>query len=106
MEPITPTAACDSLHVSYKNCVVPIFASNCYVCHGSNAAANTMRLDSFPVLKEYLTIYYHNDSIYGSKFYHTINYAPGVLHMPPSAKMSAADIYTIKKWIDAGAPEN
>jgi hypothetical protein len=58
------------------------------------------------LLKTYLNYYYHNDSIYGSKFMREINQQSGVLVMPPSYKMSDSDILVIKYWIDRGAPDN
>jgi hypothetical protein len=100
---------CDSIHVSYQSCVKPIFVSNCYGCHSDSASEGgtiAFDIENFTLLKTYLNYYYHNDSVYGSKFMREINQQSGVLIMPPTYKMSDSDILIIKYWIANGAPDN
>jgi mono/diheme cytochrome c family protein len=100
---------CDSLHASYKNCVKPIFVANCYSCHSDTASQGgtiAFDIENFVQLKNYLNYYYHNDSIYGSKFLREINQQTGVLQMPPSYKIEDSDIAIVRYWIANGAPDN
>ena len=107
--PSVKGAVCDSTHISYQTCVKPIFISNCYACHSDTASQGgtiAFDIENFAQLKTYLNYYYHNDSIYGSKFMREINQQSGVLVMPPSYKMPDSSINIIRYWIAAGAPEN
>lgn len=100
---------CDSLHVSYKHCIKPILILHCYDCHSdsvSQGGSLGFDVENFTTLKTYLSYYYHNDSIYGSKFMREIRHQSGVLVMPPSYEMPDSSIALIKYWIDLGAPEN
>jgi hypothetical protein len=97
------------VHVSYTSCIKPIFITHCYDCHSdsvSQGGSLGFDIENFTLLKTYLTYYYHNDSIYGSKFMREINHQQGVLVMPPSYKMPDSSIVLIKYWIELGAPEN
>jgi hypothetical protein len=100
---------CDSLSISYLNCVLPVFRSYCYRCHSDSASQNgsiAFDIENFNSLKTYLTYYYHGDSIYGSKFMRAINYQSGVLVMPPSNKIPDTLIARIRYWVESGAPYN
>ena len=113
-EPI-PTPAnhnsviCDTLNVKYSTCVQPIFKNNCYQCHSDSASQHgviAFDIENFTSLKFYLNNYYHNDSIYGSKFMSVIGYRLGVVHMPPDYQMPATEIGVVQKWVDNGALDN
>jgi len=93
------TAACNTpATVSYAQHVLPILQSSCYACHsgaapGGNIAMGTYSADNALAL---------NGKLYGS-----ISWAPGYAAMPlGGSKLSACNIELIKKWIDAGAPNN
>jgi hypothetical protein len=107
---LVPTGlTCDTLHVSYRSCIKPIFVTHCYDCHSdsvSQGGSLGFDVENFTTLKTYLTYYYHNDSIYGSKFMRAISHQQGVLVMPPSYQMPDSSIALIKYWIELGAPEN
>ena len=105
------TVSCDTINISYVCTIKPILGSNCYSCHSSSASDSgkvALDLENFSSLKNYLKLFYRNDSIYGSKFYHVIMQAQLVIPMPPApqAKLSDTDIRFIKKWLNSGAPEN
>ena len=107
--PASARTICDSVHVSYQTCIKPIFISNCYSCHSdiaSQSGSVGFDIENFSLLKTYLSYYYHNDSIYGSKFMREINQQSGVLIMPPSYKMPDSSIALIRYWIANGAPDN
>jgi hypothetical protein len=100
--------ACDTLHVSYLKSVKPIFINNCYSCHSTavTSATNGFDMEDFTSLKDYLTIPYSNDGIYGSKFSHAINQQGYLLYMPPTYKLSPCELAIIGKWIKQGAPND
>jgi len=96
------------LNVSYTKQVKVTLENNCYSCH-STAVTSTgggLDLENFNSLKNYLNYQYHQDSIYGSKFYHIIDQTGLVPYMPPTGKLSFCELREIKIWINAGAPAN
>jgi hypothetical protein len=99
---------CDTLHVTYSKSVKPIFINNCYSCHSTavTSASSGFDMENFASLKDYLTLTYANDGIYGSKFSHAINQQGYLLYMPPTYKLTSCELAIIGKWINAGAPEN
>ena len=100
---------CDTSNISYQLCVKPIFKNYCYPCHSDSASQNgniAFDIENFNSLKNYLTLYYHNDSIYGSKFLNEIEQTPGIIHMPPTGKVPEVDISIINKWLENTGPYN
>ncbi|MBS1508025.1 MAG: hypothetical protein JSS79_15395 [Bacteroidetes bacterium] len=99
---------CDSVNVTYTKSVKPIFINNCYSCHSTavTSATNGFDMENFASLKDYLTISYAGDGIYGSKFSHAIHQQGYLLYMPPTYKLNNCELGTIDKWIKAGAPNN
>ena len=104
----TSPTGCDTIHVSYSQSIVPILQDNCYSCHSTALTDSTggLNLEKYTSLKQYLNYYYHNDSIYGSKFIHIIKQTIGVIPMPPSGKLSDCDIAKVNSWLNDGAPSN
>ncbi len=102
------TVSCDTLQVSYSCLVVPVLREYCYACHSTAVTASQggLDLEDFGSLKNYLHNYYHNDSIYGSKFIHIIQESVGVSPMPPSGRLPGSDIRCLTRWIQEGAPQN
>lgn len=102
-------AVCDTLNASYAACIKPVFKTYCYQCHSDSASQNgtiAFDIETFSSLKFYLNNYYHNDSIYGSKFYHIIAQTPGVIRMPPTGKLPDEDLTVVLHWLQRGAPQN
>ena len=100
---------CDTTHISYRLCIKPVFLNYCYACHSDSASQNgniAFDIEDFSSLKNYLTLYYHNDSIYGSKLLNEIEQTPGIIHMPPTGKLPDHDVLLVKKWLANSAPEN
>ena len=108
--PVNPNnLICDTLSIKYSTCVQPVFKTNCYQCHSDSASQNgtiAFDMETFSQLKVYLNNYYHNDSIYGSKFMSVIGYRLGVVHMPPDYELPQAEIDIIQNWINKGALNN
>jgi hypothetical protein len=84
--------------VSYNVNVVPILQRECIACHSAAIANGNIRLDN------YQTVY---ANVANNKLYGSISWTGGVSPMPKGgAKISQCNIDIIKKWIDAGAPNN
>jgi hypothetical protein len=94
---------CDSTisTVSYSNHIVPILNNSCGLnssCHGNNAVSNvdlTSYNDVYAVSQGYL-------------LWHVVNWTTNYSKMPKGSqtKISDCNIALIRKWIDAGAPNN
>ncbi len=84
--------------VSYSSKVVPILTTQCYSCHVGASAGGGIVMGTHATDKATAV----NGKLFGS-----INHSSGFSPMPKSAaKMNACDIAAIKKWIDAGSPNN
>ncbi|HEY1380275.1 MAG TPA: PSD1 and planctomycete cytochrome C domain-containing protein [Gemmataceae bacterium] len=102
-----PAAAPAAGSVDYIRDVRPILAKNCYQCHGLKAQKAGLRVDTVAALKE------GGDSgpavVPGksadSLLIRAVTGADGVTPMPlKRPALSAAQVATLKAWIDAGAP--
>ena len=84
--------------VSYAQKVVPILQSSCYGCHAGTSPSGNQLMGSYAADKAMAQ---------SGKLMGTINHAAGFSPMPKSAaKLSNCKIATIKKWVDAGMPNN
>lgn len=100
-ELLYPTSAgsCDTTsEISYSAKVVPILTTQCYSCHIGLSAGGGIVMGTHASDKAIAV----NGKLFG-----TINYASGFSPMPKGApKMNVCDIAIIKKWVDAGSPNN
>jgi hypothetical protein len=100
-ELLYPSAAgsCDTtVAVSYSSKVVPILTTQCYSCHIGGGAGGGIVMGTHITDKAIAV----NGKLYGS-----INHSAGFSPMPKGTpKMSVCDIAIIKKWVDAGSPNN
>lgn len=100
------SAAAQTVQVDYTREVAPIFAKNCYACHGPLMQTSGFRLDD-PAAA--LKGGYSGPSILpgnsaGSPLVQRISAAKGVPVMPPGSKgLSAEQVEIIRRWIDQGA---
>ncbi len=93
-----PNAVCDSTNVTYSLKIAPIIQEHCLSCHAqSSSLGGGVVLEGYDNLKSYAN---------GGLLVGTISYAIGFTAMPASGKMSDCNIALIKKWVDAGAPNN
>ena len=95
--------ACDSTVsvVSYTNHIVPILNNSCGTansCHGNNSTSNIN-------LSNYNGVYAMSQ---GYLLFHVVAWTPNYSKMPKGSqvKISDCNIALIRKWIDAGAPNN
>jgi len=94
-----PQMPCDtSFAVSYTQHIVPIISQNCNICHASNV-----------ILGGIITEGYSNLSALASsgRLLGVITHSSGFSPMPQGGnKLRDCDITTIRRWIDAGFPNN
>jgi mono/diheme cytochrome c family protein len=91
-------SACDSVTVTYNNTIKPIIATKCQGCHSSSAPAGGFDFSQYSVLK--------NKALDG-RLWGSVNHFPGFSPMPKNGnKLSTCELTQIRKWIDAGAPNN
>lgn len=90
---------CDTATVvKYSTTVLPIITASCYSCHSGLFPSGAIRLDTYPDLR----VHALNGRLYG-----TITHNGSYPAMPRDApKLSDCKIASIKRWIDAGAPNN
>jgi hypothetical protein len=93
------TVACDTTAVvSYSQKIVPLFQQQCYSCHLTASMGGGILMGSYAADKAIAV----NGKLYGS-----VSYASGFSPMPKGAnKMTSCQLALVKKWIDAGAPNN
>lgn len=92
------SSACDSTQFTYTARVKPILQTHCLGCHsGAAASGGYVPLDTYDGVKE--------QALFGALF-SSINHS-GANPMPQNgAKLSDCKIAVIRKWIEAGAPNN
>lgn len=95
--------------VSFKNDLIPIFASNCAIasCHSGSRPEGNLNLEAsvayiqiIRVSRDYLNI----SKPFDSQLYNSLT-SPANL-MPPSGKMPDCKIDLIMKWMGQGARNN
>jgi hypothetical protein len=97
-EILYPDTVCDTANITYSSSVVPILVSNCTVCHGGNTPSAGIKMDTYADVKIQVT----NGRLWGA-----ISHAASFSPMPKNGTiMSTCNLTKIKKWIDAGAPNN
>ena len=84
--------------ISYAKNVVPLLQQQCYSCHSGGSPSGGIAMGTYASDKAIAV----NGKLYGS-----ISFAAGFSPMPQGApKMSTCQLSTIKRWINAGSPNN
>jgi hypothetical protein len=92
------SAGCDSSNVTYAQTIAPIMEFSCNKCHSTIVASGNVVTDSY----EGLSTVAKNGKLWGG-----VNAEPGFVPMPnEGSKLSSCDLGKIKKWINAGSPNN
>ncbi|ULQ51289.1 hypothetical protein [Flavihumibacter fluvii] len=92
-------STCDTLTtITYTKSVVPILQQFCYSCHSGNSPSGGIAMGTYATDKAIGA----NGKLYGS-INHSSGYSPMPQGMP---KLTACQIAQIKKWIEAGMPNN
>jgi uncharacterized membrane protein len=92
------SATCDTANVKYSTSVKSIISNKCQGCHSASSPGGGYDLSTYTGMKAVV----NNGRLWGS-----INFTAGFSGMPKGgSKLSSCELATIKKWIDAGAPNN
>ena len=93
----------------FETRIRPVLAENCYVCHGAQAETTGagLRLDQADGLLKGGT---RGPAVLpgrpdGSLLIKAINYRDADLQMPPTGKLSDAQIADFERWVQLGAPD-
>lgn len=87
---------CDSSNITFAGTVNPIIRNNCLSCHNGNSQGQT-DLSSYAAIKVQAG---------NGKLNCTIHHIGDCMQMPPGAPLSECNLDQIRKWIEAGAPNN
>jgi len=94
---------CDTTNYTFSGVIFPLINDNCTSCHSGSAPQGNVSL------KDYTTISVAADippGQYGS-LYGVISHNSGNSAMPKNGtQLSECNILIVKKWIDAGKPDN
>ena len=91
--------------IDFGRDVQPIFREHCYSCHGPEQQMNGFRLDRrADALRGGRQTNIGPGTAEGSRLYHRLIGTRFGTQMPPATPLSAAQIATVKAWIDQGAP--
>ena len=91
-------SACDSSSYTYTLAIRPLLNNKCAGCHNGASPQGGIDLASYAAVKT---------RVDDGKLWGSVNHAAGYFAMPKNgAKLSACELGQIRKWIDAGAPEN
>ena len=89
---------CDTTTFKYATDIASIMSSSCNGCHGESSPSAGINTSTWSGLQTIVS----DGSLLGS-----IQHAGGFSPMPKSqAKLDACNISKIRKWIEAGAPNN
>jgi hypothetical protein len=96
---LTCTSGCDtSAAVTFSASISPILTAKCTGCHGGTNPQAGINLSSYAGVKAKV-----NDG----RLWGAINHLAGFSPMPKNgSKLSDCEIAKIKKWMDAGSPNN
>ncbi len=97
-ENIICTPACDTTVYTFSGAVYPIIEQSCLGCHNNDNEQGDINLEGYDNVKALAD----NGKLLGS-----IEWEAGYVPMPPSgSKLPDCQIAQIRKWIDAGAPND
>ena len=84
--------------VSYSKNIVPLLQAQCYGCHNSNFPSGNITMGGYIADKGIAQ---------SGKLYGTVTYSQGFSPMPKgSNRLNNCQVSLIKKWVDAGLPDN
>lgn len=90
--------ACDTANFKYSTAIQPLLQNNCVGCHNAASLGGGIDLSTYTGAKAVAV----NGRLLG-----TVNWLTGFSAMPKGGvKMPDCQIMQIKKWIDAGSPNN
>jgi cytochrome c5 len=91
-------ASCDTTNVTFSASIKSLISNKCQGCHSSSNAGGGYDFTGYESVKARV-----NDG----KLWGSVNHVSGYSAMPKNGnKLSTCELTKIKKWIDAGAPNN
>lgn len=96
--PKTNLANCDSTVFSYSKIIAPMMQESCVSCHSNSSISGGVNLQDYP-----------NTAIWArnGKLYNSISHNGLASRMPQGgAKLADCKILLVRKWIEAGFPNN
>jgi hypothetical protein len=92
------TNLCDSTQFTYSGAIKTIISNKCQGCHSGTTASAGIDLSTYLGLKSKVT---------DGRLWGAVNHLPNFSPMPKNGnKLSECELTQIRKWIDAGAPNN
>ena len=88
---------CDTTDFKYSTAVKTLIQTKCQGCHNPASLGGGIDLSTYNGVKAVAV----NGKLYGS-----ITYTTGFSGMPKGSRMPDCEVKQIKKWIDAGSPNN
>ncbi len=89
---------CDTTNFKFSTAIKPLMDNKCVGCHNSASLGGNIDLSGYAGIKS---------AAVSGKLYGSVNWSNGISAMPKGGvKMPACEIQQIKKWIDAGTPNN
>ena len=93
--PNAPT--CDTSNVTYARSIAPVMVGNCNVCHSAGVASGGVVTDNYDGLKVIAL---------NGKLWSSVSWTGDPMPKGSLDTLSVCDRTKIKKWVDAGAPNN
>ncbi len=92
------SATCDTTNVNYSATIRGIISNKCQGCHSGVAASGGIDLSTHSGVKS---------KVDDGRLWGAVNHMAGYSAMPKNGtKLSTCELSQIKKWMDAGAPNN
>jgi len=89
---------CDSTKFSFKDNIQPIFTKSCLGCHSGSSPQGNIVLSNYAGVSAVAS---------DGRLVGAVSHSPGYPQMPQGgAKLDACSITLIRKWVDAGYPNN
>ncbi|MCK9401292.1 MAG: hypothetical protein M0Q51_15040 [Bacteroidales bacterium] len=94
---------CDTTNITFSGTIFPLINNNCIGCHGGSTPQGNVFLSDYATISAAANIPVGQfGSLYGA-----ISHNPGNSAMPKNGtQLSDCNILKVKKWIDAGTPNN
>lgn len=94
---------CDTTNFTFSETIFPIISANCIECHSGGSPLGIRLLEDYNTISAAGQIPVgQNGSLYGAISHNAAN-KPMPWNRP---KLSDCNIIKVKKWIDAGTPNN
>lgn len=89
---------CDTTSTqSYTTHITPILVNNCYSCHSGSNPSDGVSLDNYAGVAQVAA---------SGRLVGAIYHQQGFTAMPNGLQLDSCYMKQIKKWVDAGAPNN